>query len=134
MVLLSQLLLLLLGVLVLLLSEVLLLLLVLLLRRGWLRPTRVLISRLARMLAAALVMAGRVLGSLSDGGRGDVESCVDGGRDGLDLCSELLLDSVEVEPVLVREQVDGDTEVTESTRSSDSVEVRLGSLGEVLTS
>lgn len=68
------------------------------------------------------------------GGRTNVEPGVDDGGHGLDLGPELLLDAVQVEAVLVREKIDGDTEVTESARATDAMQVRLGRLGEVLQS
>jgi hypothetical protein len=74
----------------------------------------------------------RLTSLVHDGRRGDVKSGVDDRGHGLDLGAELLLDSVEVESVLVGEEVDGESEVTESTGSSDSMQVGLGGLGEVL--
>lgn len=44
--------------------------------------------------------------------RRDVERPVDDGRDRLDLGPEFLLDAVQVEPVVVRDEVDGESEVT----------------------
>ena len=44
---------------------------------------------------------------LSLGAEG-IEGLIDGGRDGLDLCREVLLDLVQVEPIVVGDQVDGE--------------------------
>ncbi len=44
---------------------------------------------------------------------------------GLDLCVELLLDSVECETVLVSDEIDGDSQMSESPRSPDPVQVSL---------
>ena len=51
--------------------------------------------------------------------------------DGLDLCSQLLLNSVESKSVVVGDQVDGHSQVTEPSATTDSVQVGLGHLGEV---
>lgn len=61
----------------------------------------------------------------------DVQSSVDRGGDGLDLGTEFLFNTVEVESIFVRYQVDGESEVTVSSGTTDPVEVRLGVLGEV---
>lgn len=61
----------------------------------------------------------------------DVQRLVDVPGDGLDLGSELLLDPVQGEPVVVGDQVDGHAQVTEPAAPSDPVQVRLGHLGEV---
>ncbi|KAH3662543.1 hypothetical protein OGAPHI_005795 [Ogataea philodendri] len=53
----------------------------------------------------------------------NIKRFVDLGRDRLDLCAELLLDFVQVEPVVPVDEVDGDTKVAESSRSADSVKV-----------
>ena len=60
-----------------------------------------------------------------------IERLVDSRGDGLDLCSQLLLNLVEVEAVVIRDQVDRKTKVPEATRASDAVKVRLRVLGEV---
>ena len=44
-----------------------------------------------------------------------IEALVDDARDGLDLRPELLLDALQIEAVVVRNQVDGQTEVSETT-------------------
>ena len=62
---------------------------------------------------------------------GDVEALVDVPGDGLDLCAQLLLDPVQSKSVVVGDQVDCDSKVTESAASSDPVKVGLGHLGEV---
>ena len=50
-----------------------------------------------------------------------VEFLVNHFRRGLDFRAQLLFDAVEVEPVLVGDEIDGQPEVPESARSSDSV-------------
>ena len=80
--------------------------------------------RPALLPVAVLVLALRLLNER----RGDVEPLVNVARNGLDLGAKLLLDAVEVEAVLVRDEVDGETEVTKATGSTDTVEIsRFGS-------
>ena len=50
-----------------------------------------------------------------------VQVSIDHRRDRFNLCAELLLDSVEVEPVLVGDEVDGQTQVPEATRSANTM-------------
>lgn len=81
---------------------------------------------------ALLRLLGLLFAVLLRGAAGrDIETLVDLLRDGLDLRAELLLDLVQVEAVLVRDEVDRKTEVSETTRATDTVQVRLGVLGEV---
>ena len=49
----------------------------------------------------------------------------------LDLGTELLLNLIQVEPVFIGDEVDGETKVTETSRTANTVEIRLGVLGEV---
>ena len=60
-----------------------------------------------------------------------VHGRVDGGRDLLDLSPELLLDAEEVEPVVVSDEVDGDTQVAETSGTTHAVKVGLGVLREI---
>lgn len=60
-----------------------------------------------------------------------VQRRVDHLRDRLDLRAQLLLDAVQGEAVLVRDQVDGDTQVAEPPRAPDTMQVRLRHAGEV---
>lgn len=62
---------------------------------------------------------------------GHVKRLVNVPRDWSDLSAQLLLNSVEGEPVVVGDQVDCNTKVTEPATSANSVEVGLGHLGEV---
>lgn len=62
---------------------------------------------------------------------GTVQGLLDGGGDGSYLRAQLLLNSVEVEPVIVGYEVDGQAQVAKSSRPADSVEIGLGVLGEV---
>jgi len=62
---------------------------------------------------------------------GHVQRFVDVPRDWLDLSSQLLLDPVESEPVIVGDEVDGDSEVAKSSTAANPVEVGLSHLGEV---
>ena len=61
----------------------------------------------------------------------DVEALVDHLGDGADLRAELVLDSVQGEAVVVRDEVEGDAEVAEAAGPTDAVEVGLRHLGEV---
>lgn len=49
----------------------------------------------------------------------------------MNLRPELLLDAIEVEPVLVRDEIDGETQMSEPSRSTDTMEVRLRVLWEI---
>jgi len=61
----------------------------------------------------------------------DVEALVDDLGDGADLRAELVLDPVQGEAVVVRDEVEGDAEVAEAAGPTDAVEVGLRHLGEV---
>lgn len=63
--------------------------------------------------------------------RGDVETLVDNRGDGLDFSSKLLLDLVKVETIFIGDQVNGQTQVTETTTTTDTMKVGLGVLGEI---
>jgi hypothetical protein len=52
-------------------------------------------------------------------------------RDGTDGSAELLFYLIQIVPVLICDEVDCNSKVTVSARSSDTVEVSLGVLGEV---
>lgn len=60
-----------------------------------------------------------------------VETFVDIPWDWSDFRAKLLLNSVEGKPVVVGDQVDGNTEVSKPSTSADPVEVSFGHLGEV---
>jgi len=62
---------------------------------------------------------------------GHVERLVNVPRDGFDLGPKFLLDPVERKPVIVGDQVDGNTQVAKSSTTANPVEVGLGHLGEV---
>ena len=51
--------------------------------------------------------------------------------DGFDFSAQLLLNPVQSESVIVGDEVDGDTEVTEPSASANPVQVGLSHLGEV---
>lgn len=61
----------------------------------------------------------------------NVQRFVNDLRNWLDFSAELLFNSVEREPVVVGDQVDGDTKVAETSRSSDPVKVGLRHLWKV---
>ena len=61
----------------------------------------------------------------------DVEALVNHLGDGADLRAELVLDPVQGEAVVVRDEVEGDAEVAEAAGPTDAVEVGLRHLGEV---
>lgn len=128
-VLLRGMLLLLILLLVLLLVLVLLLLLIMLL--GLLLLTR----RAGVVLVLRGTRCGRRGGAsgrsgLLDGGS-DIEDRVDDSGDGLNLGAQFGLDAVEILTVLVREEGDGKTKMTEATGTTNAMEVRLGSAGEI---
>jgi hypothetical protein len=60
-----------------------------------------------------------------------VQLLLDVRRDRLDLRPQLLLDAVQVDAVVVRDEVDGEAEVAEAARAADAVQVGLAVLGEV---
>ena len=60
-----------------------------------------------------------------------IEAFVDDFGDGADLRAELVLDPVQGEAVVVRDEVEGDSEVAEAAGSTDAVKVGLRHLGEV---
>lgn len=62
---------------------------------------------------------------------GHIEAFVDALRDRLDLSVQLLLYSVKVEPILIGQKIDGQTQVTITARTTNSVQVRLGVLWEI---
>lgn len=49
----------------------------------------------------------------------------------MNLCAQLLLDLIQIEPVLPVDQVDGKTKMSKPTRSTDAVQVGFCVLGEV---
>merc|ERR1719509_406507 len=60
-----------------------------------------------------------------------VERFVDDLGDGSDLCPQLLLNPVQGETIVVGYQIDGNSQVTESAGSSNSVQIRLRHLWKV---
>lgn len=70
--------------------------------------------------------AGNALGVLID-----VQALVNASGDGLDLGTEIALNVVEVETILPVDQVDSQTKVAVAARTTNSVQVGLGILGEV---
>jgi hypothetical protein len=90
------------------------------------------------------VSVDRVLGSRNHGLSGvrdrtrdvlrrivDVKVLVDVLRNGLNLGAQLLLNLVQIETIIPVDQVDGQTQVTETSRTTDTVKISLGILGEV---
>ena len=63
--------------------------------------------------------------------RGDVKGTIDMLGDGGNLRPELLFDAVKVKTILVRDQVDGETQMTESAGTTDTVKVSFRVLGEI---
>lgn len=51
--------------------------------------------------------------------------------DGFDFGSQLFLDAVKIESIFVGDQIDGDTEMSETSGSTNSVQVGLCHLGEI---
>lgn len=60
-----------------------------------------------------------------------VELLVDGLWNGCNLGTELLLDSVEVEAIIPINQVDGQSQMSETSRSTDAMEISLRILGKI---
>lgn len=79
--------------------------------------------RLLLLLLLLGVVGGLVLGHIQMG-----VNCL---RYGLNLCAELLLNLVEGESVLVGDEIDGNTQVTESSGTTNTMQVGLGHLGKV---
>lgn len=75
--------------------------------------------------------AALLLGRVVLVGARHVQRGVDHLRDGLDLRVQLQLDAVQGVSVLVRDQIDRDTEVAEAARAPDAVQVGLGHAREV---
>ena len=61
----------------------------------------------------------------------DIKCTIDVLGDGGNLRPKLLLDTVEVEAIFVRHQVYGETQVSEPTGATNTVEVRFRVLGEI---
>ena len=61
----------------------------------------------------------------------DIKTAVNLGRDGTDFRSQILLDHPQRMTVIVRDQIHGQSQVTETSRSADTVKVRLGILREI---
>jgi len=61
----------------------------------------------------------------------DVERSIDSSRDGQDFGTEFLLNPVEIEPIFVSDEVDCKTQVSKTTTSTDTVQVRLSVLGKI---
>ena len=87
--------------------------------------------RLLHLLRLLLLLLLLLLFSVVDSTRRNVETLVDLLRDRRDLGSELLLNAIEVEAILVRDEVDGETQVSETAGTTYAVEVRFRVLREV---
>jgi len=61
----------------------------------------------------------------------NVELLVNLSRDGLDFRAEFLFNLVQIEPVIPVDQVNSQTKVTESSGTTDAMEVGFGILGEI---
>ena len=62
---------------------------------------------------------------------GDVQAFVDDFGDGSDLRAQFLLDAVQCKAIVISNQIDCHAQVTESSGTTNSVQVGLGHLGEV---
>lgn len=62
---------------------------------------------------------------------GHIKMRVDDLRDWLDLSAQLLLDLVQGISVVISDEIDSNTQMTESTRSANTVQVGLGHFGEI---
>lgn len=65
------------------------------------------------------------------GRRSHVETLVNDRGNGLDLCPELLFNLVKIKSIFIRDQVDRQTQVTETTATTDTMKIGLGILGEI---
>jgi len=54
-----------------------------------------------------------------------IQSLINYGGYGLDFCPQLLFDLVEVETILVRNEVDGKTQVSKPPRTTNAMEIRF---------
>lgn len=81
---------------------------------------------LTRLLRGARYRTRNVLGRIID-----VEILVNMSGNGGDFGPKLLFNLVQIEAVIPVDQVDGETKVTKATRSTDSVKIGLGILGEI---
>lgn len=68
---------------------------------------------------------------VSPHGLRNVERRLDLGWDGLDLSAQLLLNLVKIETVVIRDEVDGQTQVPKAPRAPNTMEVGLTVLGEI---
>jgi len=63
--------------------------------------------------------------------RGHVETLVNNRGNGLDLCPELLFNLVKIKSIIIRDQVDRQTQVTETTATTNTMKIGLGILREI---
>lgn len=87
---------------------------------------RLLWLRLILLALLSLLFVGIV-----GGARGDVKALVNMLRDGLDLGPEFLLDTIQIESVFVRNEVDSQTKMSKPARATDTMQIGLRVLGEV---
>lgn len=102
---------------------------------------RVVVTTLMRLSVASRLalgeLPGLVLRQVRDGSWNgirrlvDIELLVDRLGNRLDFCAELLLNLVEIEAVIPVDEVDGQTQMSKTSRSTNSVQVGLCVLGEV---
>jgi hypothetical protein len=72
------------------------------------------------LMASLLSFVGLILVEL-----GHVQGLVDHLRDGPDFRAELLLNAVEGKAIFIRDEVDGDTQVSEASGPTDAMQVRF---------
>lgn len=78
------------------------------------------------LLRSCVDGSGNVLRSIID-----IQLLLNDWRNWLNFSPELLLDSVQVESIIPVDEVNSETKVSESTRSTNAVKVGLGVFGEV---
>ncbi|GMT19360.1 hypothetical protein PFISCL1PPCAC_10657 [Pristionchus fissidentatus] len=93
--------------------------------------TRLCEIRLSRFICLLGLLYWRSQAILNELEIGNVPLGIDSLGNGLDVSAEFVLDAAESVTVFVGDEVDGDTEVTEATRPSDSVKISLSIAREI---
>ena len=83
------------------------------------------------LLTLAFLGSGARRNRISATPRSDVKCAIDVLRDGGNLRTELLFDTVEVKPVFVCHQVNGKTQMSKPTGTTDTVKICFRVLGKV---
>jgi hypothetical protein len=94
----------------------------------WLRGCRLSLLLLLRLLRRRRLFPSRRFFCCT---RCNVKPLINLLRNGLDLCSQLLLNTVQIKPVLICDEVNGKAQMTKPTRSANSMKVGLRVFGEI---